>query len=361
MNSNAPNLFHYAKKELSQDAMICWLIAWAGQEKGTGTEQEELRRCGLKFVSALLNHKRDSKNPVQLEDVLKTEILQQERSIDVLARINERHVLLIEDKTGTGEHGKQLSRYYNDVMEGRTQFGEVLERYLHPVYLKTGNQALADDHRIEQTEKYKVFDRADFLNVLNGYEGSNSILLDFRQHLQEVEDKTNRYTEWTDDERKRKSWSAWEGFYRRLEGELDTSTGSGNGWSNVPNPAGGFLGFYWYPSSNHEIYLQIEGGGPGTAAKLCFKVDAGEDSEQHERLKWDWNKRVLGAGEQQVVKPDVMRKGKSMTVAWWKDDWMAFGKDGKLDVPNTVQNLKRAESVVLEAAISANASGQPSV
>ena len=24
-----PNLFNYATKELSQDAMICWIIAWA--------------------------------------------------------------------------------------------------------------------------------------------------------------------------------------------------------------------------------------------------------------------------------------------------------------------------------------------
>ena len=77
MNSNAPNLFHYATKELSQDAMICWLIKWAGQGKGGGPEQEELRRCGRRFVSALLNHK--SADPIELEDEVKTEIHQQDR------------------------------------------------------------------------------------------------------------------------------------------------------------------------------------------------------------------------------------------------------------------------------------------
>ena len=30
-NDETPNLFHYATKELSQDAMICWLIDWAGR------------------------------------------------------------------------------------------------------------------------------------------------------------------------------------------------------------------------------------------------------------------------------------------------------------------------------------------
>ena len=42
----------------------------------------------------------------------------------------------------------------------------------------------------------------------------------------------------------------------------------------------------------------------------------------------------------------MMRRGNTMTVAWWKDDWMVFGKEGKLDVPGTVKNLKRAEAVL---------------
>ena len=41
-----------------------------------------------------------------------------------------------------------------------------------------------------------------------------------------------------------------------------------------------------------------------------------------------------------------MRRGNTMIVAWWKDDWMVFGKEGKLDVPGTVKNLKRAEAVL---------------
>ena len=37
--------------------------------------------------------------------VFKTEIRRQDRSIDVLARINRKHVLLIEDKTVTKDRG----------------------------------------------------------------------------------------------------------------------------------------------------------------------------------------------------------------------------------------------------------------
>ena len=101
-----PNIFGYATKELSQDAIICWLIAWAGRSKSKVLEDEELRRCGLRFVNALLNHKRDGKDAVELEGDVETEIQKQERSIDILARINGEHVLLIEDKTDTGDHDK---------------------------------------------------------------------------------------------------------------------------------------------------------------------------------------------------------------------------------------------------------------
>ena len=345
MNSNAPNLFHYATKELSQDAMICWLIDWAGQTKAITEEEEELSRCGRRFVRALLNHKREGKDPVELEDDVETRIYKQERRIDVLARIDGKHVLLIEDKTGAKDRDGQLRRYYDEVVKGDTKIGEVAKEHLYPVYLKTGNQPLADDRRIETETNYKVFNRADFLHVLNDCGARNSILLDFRQYLQELEDETNSYTEWIRDA-ERESWWAWEGFYRRLEGELDDGTRE-IGWDHVPNPSGGFLGFWWWQaSSEDEIFLQIEGGWKG--AKLCFKVDAGEDSEQQERLKKHWNERVLDSGERQVVNPDVIKRGKTMTVAWW-NDWLAFGKDDKLDMSGTVDNLKQAEAVLKTA------------
>ncbi len=96
MNSKKPNLFCYATKELSQDAMICWLIAWAGCKEGASSEDEKLRRCGRRFVNALLNHKRNAEDPIKLDGGMMTCIRQQERGIDVLARINGKHVLLMD-------------------------------------------------------------------------------------------------------------------------------------------------------------------------------------------------------------------------------------------------------------------------
>ena len=53
ITDSRPNLFGYATKELSQDAVICWLIAWAGVEQSKYPEDEALRRCGRAFVDAL--------------------------------------------------------------------------------------------------------------------------------------------------------------------------------------------------------------------------------------------------------------------------------------------------------------------
>ena len=341
-----PNLFTYATKELSQDAMICWLIKWSEVQADDECGQA-LRDLGRAFAGALLGKHHQS----LAGNIKRVEIHQQDHGIDVLARIEDEsteRVLLIEDKTGTSDHSGQLKRYRDAVKNGVTNLGNVSEHW--PIYLKTGNQSRADDRRIENETGFKVFRREDFLMLLENYPVSNLIVTDFRKHLQEIEDDFNGFNDWKRDDRANWSWGAWEGFYRRLEGELDTSNGRWIGWGRVNNPAGGFLGFWWWSSDNGELYIQIEGG-PGKEAKLCFKVDAGEDNEQQENLKWRWHERVLAAGEQQVVKPDVMKRGKTMTVAWWKDDWLAFGKDGKLDISGTVENLKRSEAV-LKTAIS---------
>ena len=339
--SPTTNLFRYATKELSQDAMICWLIAWAGQNKGAGPEEEELRRCGRELVHALLKHKRE-KEPVELPEEITTEILQQEKSIDVLARINGKQVLLIEDKTGTGDHSGQLKRYYDHVAGGHSKLGETAAEDIYPIYCKTGNQPRWDDRRIERfiegANGYRVFHREDFLRVLNGYKGKNPILVDFRRYLQDWEDETNGYKDWSKDSPK--SWKAWQGFFLCLECELEDAQ-----WEYVPNQSGGFQGLWWDPA-DFDIYLQIE-----NEEKLCFKVNA-EGEEEKTRFREDWYDRIMQAGnphKEQVVRPKKMGYGNTMTVGIWREDWMAF-KNGKLDIPGTIENLKQAESVLRAAA-----------
>ena len=351
-----PNLFRYATKELSQDAMICWLIAWAGQNKSDDLEKEKLRRCGREFVHALLNHKREGK-PVELPEEIVVEIHQQDKGIDVLARINGKQALLIEDKTGTGNHSDQLERYYQHVAEGNTKLRETLVEDIYPIYFKRGNQSLAADHRIERIIKgYRVFHRTDFLLILESYKGKNPILVDFKQYLQCINKDTDSYEKWSKDSNK--SWTSWEGFFCRLECELGMEDVVNQDWGYVSNRSGGFLGFWRESKALSPMYLQIETKWNqkknSNEGNLCFKVSVGDESKEEKgRLKWHWHNRIMEAGnrqKQQICKPRYMRIGKTMTVGIWKEDWLAFSQDGKFDIPGTVKNIKRAESVLIAAA-----------
>ena len=229
-----PNLFDYATKELSQDAVICWLLAWAGAEAKRKPE-EDLRRCGRALVDALFAKWHDW-GDVELGREVRTEVLQQEHNIDVLARVNGRHVLLIEDKTETGAHDDQLAKYWGRVVEGKTAFEYVDENDLYPIYCKTGNYSLRDRQHAEGQE-YRVFDRNDFLRVLKKYGGENEILLDFRRHLDRWERDTASFEQWTvDGERTSRGW---EGFYRWIE--ENCLVRSRDDWG----PLGSLVGGYW--------------------------------------------------------------------------------------------------------------------
>ena len=207
-----PNLFDYATKELSQDAVICWLLAWAGAAAAKQPERE-LRRCGRSLVQALFS-KWDDWGEVELATEMRVEVLQQEHNIDVLARVDDRHVLLIEDKTDTGAHDDQLAKYRGLLVEGKTAFGNVDEDDLYPIYCKTGNHSLWDRRHAEE-HGYRVFDRNDFLGVLEEYRGGNEILLDFRRHLERWDRDSASFRRWTVDGAR--TTRGWQGFYRWIE------------------------------------------------------------------------------------------------------------------------------------------------
>ena len=347
-----PNIFHYATKGLSQDAMICWLIAWAGHDEDTCVDKD-LRDCGRQFVQALLNLKRGER--VRFRGDIKTEIRQQDKKIDVLARINEKHVLLIEDKTVAKDREDKLARYYNAVITGETCFRKVVEKDVYPIYLKTGNQSLAEDKEIEKYG-YNLFHRKDFLKVLKKYSGSHPILVDFREYLQGIEGRTESYCKWTKERKTRHEKLAWEGLYRRLECELRKGA-DGNqwmDWGDVSNRRGGFLGFWWQPLGMDEkcpLYLQLEAPWWEGKGKLCFKVEAeGKSPEERRDLREEWHQRVCDAGEQHAARPKRMGRGKTMTVAEWKEEWLAFDGDSRLlDIDGTVENLKQAGAVLTQA------------
>ena len=370
--TDKPNIFKYATKELSQDAVICWLIEWAyHHEPG----YESLRECGQKFVEALFA-KHDIKVPQHLEK--KPKVWTQDSNIDVLARIGD-YVLLVEDKTGTKDHSGQLNRYYKKVLEGSTQAGKVDNGNILPIYLKTGNQSFFDHLRIEHSSSheidldagkiyptpYKIFDRREFLNVVEPYYNKTHPMLDdFSDYLKCLDNDTHSYKKWRENEQwEENSWS-WQGFFRELERHLVVAdrenskvgfyNNSGNdysslreswksdwekenpwGWNWVNNPAGGFAGFWWYYkkyiSNGNEVQLypqvEISLKNPNSR-KLCFKVYT-DKKDRH--IAQVCQKSILASGGSFVCEPYRIRTGYTMTIAQWDDShrpWLAFDPEG---------------------------------
>ena len=371
--NDKPNIFNYATKELSQDAVICWLIDWAGRQDVQDKEDMDLRECGRRFVKALLaEHRAPLDGTIKKVEILRQHKILKQRNrnrIDVLARINDCQVLLIEDKIDTGEHGDQLKIYYDAVVGGKTELEEVSEKDLFPIFLKTGNQSLADDKGIEDSMKtgksYKVFNRKKFLEkVLNDYEGSNSILTDFRARLQKWEDDTNSFNDWREVEREKWSVKAWQGFYRYLEKQEQQKLVDCEGWHYVNNQQGGFLGLWWSGKDIKEgsikegtMYLQLEiVPEKPDEQKLCFKVRV-DNKENWSVTRNKWRKWCEAAATEvagiEATKPKRFGTGWHMTVAQWgkeeEKNWLAFDSDGRLDKEATVANLKKAEKVLNKA------------
>ena len=174
-----PNLFSYATSELSQDAFICWLLEWASPE--FRNEYPELHTCATKFVKSLFSiHKK-----AYPTEINKVEVRKQDSNIDVLCIINEEYPILIEDKTSTKNHSDQLSRYLNKIKDRSYP-----EEKIFPIYFKTEDQASYKD-AIENG--YAPYLRSNFLDILTTYQGKNSILIDYRNHLQSIEDSVQSF------------------------------------------------------------------------------------------------------------------------------------------------------------------------
>lgn len=335
---NLPNLFDYATKELSQDAVICWLLAWAGQSKSGNPEIEELRSCGLRLLRAVLPG-------VELGPETVVCVYHQVKHIDILAHVNHRHVLLVEDKTNTREHSDQLTRYYEDVRDGKlvkyTKIGETAPEDIHRVCIKTGNQSLEDRRRIE-SQHYAVFNRADLLGVLEPYRGRNETLLDFRRHLCRWQRETGMFREWASPPEEHDR--SCEGLYALIEERYQDRRSEV--WGGLTTRNGGYIGLWMEPAetSNRRFQMWIE------RDRISFRfygAKGGTSVKGMDREKKYWAQAFLDWGRGRLVKPKRLEatKTKPMCVAEWRG-WLKFDECGRLDLDRSVKNIDRARSVL---------------
>ena len=320
MTKDIPNIFSYATSELSQDAMIAWLLQWASPEYGEA--DPDLHRTGKEFVRLLAGKSDD----FHIESV---DVGRQWENIDIWAEINDNTFLIIEDKTGTTIHDDQLERYKISVK--REYSGKRTD--LCYAYVKTSEEPRSVLMSIEQSG-FKTISRADILRCLNGYRGNDTLMVSYRKHLQGIEDSVMSYKTLPE---KKWGWNAWQGFYKELESRVDIDS-----WGYVANPSGGFLGAWWHfiDAKDCTMYLQFEQG------KLCFKISyEGEGDRSEVRYREHVKLMKLAQGRfPEIRRPDRFGTGTYMTIAV-VDEESLFG-NGPVNFDKLTTKLKEYETLV---------------
>ena len=345
MNLNTPNLFHYATNERTQDAVLAYILTWA--RPAYRESHPHLHGLGTALLRDLLATRIGE---TTVPTVTSLHVETQIDRIDVLVVINDENkdglVLIIEDKVNTHEHSNQIKRYIEMVKE------RCPNREIVPVYVKTGNTTRWS---LPSEEKCGRFLRRNLLDVLDRFPKTGDTIIDnFRSHLQGWDNETNRYR----DEPLSK-WNSWqiEGFYTELQNRLEKE--DCGDWEYVNNQAGGFCSFYFAENTlakePHEVtmYLQIEDAtrltvrlversGPGIRAPLMYEVL---------RLLQD---NARQAGEIEIKKAGRFRGGASAAVAKVTfgdgENYLALMDGGIVDMNATVRRLERTREFVSKVA-----------
>ena len=120
---------------------------------------------------------------------------------------------------------------------------------------------------------------------------------------------------------------AWIGFFKALQAHI------AGDWGYVPNPTGGFMGFWWSAGPHGHPYLQLE------ERTLVAKVDV-EDASLRRVIRDRWSSHLTKhLSHLGFVRPARLGNGKTMSVAVC-NSYLRTGPDGLVDVDATVRFLR---------------------
>lgn len=344
---HSPNFFDYATSEASQDALICWLSAWA--DKKYQTLNPELYQCATQFITTLLRLSESITDDFVVESLT---ITKQWKKIDVLIEVNGKYIILIEDKKATKEHSNQLARYKSAIQKGSYE-----NHQLVCVYFKMQNQGRLGNIT---ANGYHFFNRRMMLDILSPYiektqQAAHPIAKDFYRYINAIEEKICSYRHLPVDDWN--GWS-WDGFFTELHETMDNARGSV--WGYVPTPSGGFKAFTWhwknspnkkwgegasYQGKTFGAYLQLE------QDKLVIKLIANEVKKSAERshLRRTFQQCIYQviAAEYPELKGQVEKHGRSgatMSVVCFSA-YRQTNNDNIVDVRCTIDVLKQFEII----------------
>lgn len=272
------------------------------------------------------------------KEIINIEAGRQWENIDIWAEIffidGTKTLLVIEDKTFSGEHSNQLERYKKQAEDYCSAEGFDLIC----TYFKIGSEPTRDINAIKE-KGFHIVTRKEIITCLQPYrDAEHSILKDFTAYIDDLEAahlafETLPIEKWEN--------LAWVGFYQYVEANMKI-----HWWHYVNNPSGGFwnLCLTWeYWNNTIPVYMQLE------ERKLCFKIALGEDETGLNNGQTDTNAlqelahKILmqfaeTRSETTVQRPHPMvRRGNYRTFAvihtssWYGDPQTIVGKDVLVD------------------------------
>ena len=262
--NNRPNIFDYATKELSQDAMVCWLL------KCCHSESERYKNIGYDFVRFILGDDYAAETDIELE---KNSPYAQYYHMDVYAnvRVGDKIIpIIFEDKTNTFLHGSQEKRYTDMVGGWKNDKKWTNELFDNDklkwsentwyVFFKTGYVFNWQKDEIERIKaginaKVKTVFIDDMIEFVSMYKNDDALLCDYYEYLL-----------------KQKEWNLTgnackcDGYYKKIFG--------GNVWFEYSYQQWGSKNFAYIDSKKevNRIYFTIRTGWKKNKDKYSYYI-----------------------------------------------------------------------------------------
>ena len=338
MNQTLPNIFHYAKKELSQDAFLCWLLSLA-DAKYANTETQSIHELAVYFIHKLVD------NP---DFVFKNvKVKKQIKNIDIWVEIDGKHLLIIEDKTSSNAGLEQLMTYKKTATDfcKKNNFES-----LNCIYLKTGLESTNQFSSNAKNEGWTMFSLEDLFLVFNTQiqNISHPFLLDFYNITKEKINKRENYSSFITSNDSPNDVICV--FYKHLEqDEIFKRWGA----VDIRGTRRLFADNCYSKEGEYAVYLQLE------KLKLRIKIDLGQlGSERGKKYKAfkkefdQFNIRSAYDKTRNLLKTDPFftniasktakfSKHNYLTFADIEDSaWLVFTHNDTLDYEKTAENLK---------------------
>lgn len=270
-----PNIFDYATNELSHDAFYCWLLEWAG--KNYQYKDPHLHKLALAFVRKFTGD--------ECITVDKIDIKRQVKGVDIVAIINGKYAIFIEDKLNSSARKNQLNDYPRVAAE---RYPDYERRF---ILIKTGNQF---HYKQEKEANFCPFTRKDILELMRTCASQHPI---FKGYLAYLEGLQSDFDSWQKTSLKELSASGWVGLIHEIADQANKYWGANYGNVEIKWQNRGQTIYYSFMGMTHPnksvnsnnicLYFQLEKELPqkivGTSVKLVMKISTQDKINQSQR------------------------------------------------------------------------------